>query len=192
VAINIIVAPWWERRRGLAVSIAFNGATLGGVLVTPALILLIGAVGFTAALRTAAAVQLLAVVPLAVGVMRCAPDALGAPRAAAAGERRSRRDAMSTWRFWSVSAAFALGLAAQVGTLTHLVSLVTPTLGSGGAARAMSLTTAAALLGRLATGLVVDRLDRRRVAYGAALAAGAALEALAAVVILLRPRATAS
>jgi MFS family permease len=56
----------------------------------------------------------------------------------------------------------------------------------------MSLTTAAALLGRLATGLVVDRLDRRRVAYGAALAAGAALEALAAVVILLRPRATAS
>jgi len=34
-AINVILAPWWQRRRGLAVSIAFNGATLGGVLVTP-------------------------------------------------------------------------------------------------------------------------------------------------------------
>src|SRR5262249_10564904 len=29
-AINIILAPWWERRRGLVVSLAFNGATLGG------------------------------------------------------------------------------------------------------------------------------------------------------------------
>jgi len=38
-AINIILAPWFQRRRGLAVSVAFNGATLGGVIVTPALIL---------------------------------------------------------------------------------------------------------------------------------------------------------
>src|SRR5215813_10060582 len=29
-AVNIILAPWFERRRGLAVSLAFNGATLGG------------------------------------------------------------------------------------------------------------------------------------------------------------------
>src|SRR5262249_9648604 len=34
-AINIILAPWWERRRGFAVTLAFNGATLGGVIVTP-------------------------------------------------------------------------------------------------------------------------------------------------------------
>src|SRR5262249_15900868 len=36
-AVNIIPAPWFERRRGLAVSVAFNGATLGGVTPTPAL-----------------------------------------------------------------------------------------------------------------------------------------------------------
>ena len=69
--------------------------------------------------------------------------------------------ALRTWRFWSVAAPFALGLAAQVGVLTHLVALVTPLLGAGGAARAVSVTTGAALLGRLATGLVVDRLNRR-------------------------------
>src|SRR5215470_16682226 len=45
-AINIIVAPWFQRRRGLALSAAFNGATLGGVIVTPTLIPLIGVVGF--------------------------------------------------------------------------------------------------------------------------------------------------
>ena len=62
-----------------------------------------------------------------------------------------------------MSAPFALGLAAQVGVLTHLVALVTPTLGAGGAARAVSATTGAALVGRLATGFVVDRLNRRLV-----------------------------
>src|SRR5439155_1569744 len=71
-AINIILAPWFQRRRGLVVSIAFNGATLGGVIVAPV-------------------------------------------------------------------------------------------LGAGEAARAVSATTAAALIGRLVTGFVVDRLNRRLV-----------------------------
>ena len=48
--------------------------------------------------------------------------------------------------------------------LTHLVALTTPALGAGGAARAVSATTAAALIGRLATGFVVDRVNRRVVA----------------------------
>jgi MFS family permease len=173
-AINIILAPWWERRRGLAVSIAFNGATLGGVIIAPALIPLIGRVGFTPALEIAALVLLVVLVAVATGVMRRGPEELGLgpdgdpcpstrTRPSASGERRWRGDAVRTWRFWSVSAPFALGLAAQVGVLTHLVALVTPTLGAGGAGRAVSATTAAALIGRLATGFVVDRLNRRLV-----------------------------
>ena len=174
-AINIILAPWWIRRRGLVVNIAFNGATLGGVLVAPALIPLIGALGFARALATAALVLLVTLLTVAVGVMRRSPEELGlgpdgdpVPSAPAGPStdrgKRWRRDALGTWRFWSVSAPFALGLAAQVGVLTHLVALVTPTLEAGGAARAVSATTAAAMIGRLATGFVVDRLNRRLVA----------------------------
>src|SRR5947209_896907 len=172
-ALNIIVAPWFERRRGLAVSIAFNGATLGGVVVAPALILLIEAIGFARALVAAAVALLVVLLPIAALVMRRSPQALGlgpdgdapAPaRRAATGERGRRRDALRTWQFWSVSAPFALGLAAQVGVLTHLVSLLEPELGPGGAARAVTVTTAAALIGRLITGLIVDRLNRRLVA----------------------------
>jgi MFS family permease len=58
---------------------------------------------------------------------------------------------------------FALGLAAQVGVLTHLVALVTPAVGTAGAARAVSTATAAAVVGRLLTGAVVDRLNPRYV-----------------------------
>jgi predicted MFS family arabinose efflux permease len=173
-AINIILAPWFERRRGLAVSIAFNGATLGGVIVAPALIPLIAAVGVTAALATAALILLVIVLGIAAPLMRRGPEDLdtgpdGDPRrsehAAPApdGARRWRADAIRTWRFWSVSAPFALALAAQVGVLTHLVALMTPAVGADGAARAVRITTAAALLGRLATGFVVDRLSPRLV-----------------------------
>jgi MFS family permease len=173
-AINIVLAPWFQRRRGLAVSLGFTGATLGGVVVAPALIPLIELVGFASALAIAGLSQLVVMVTLAVGVMRRGPEEFGRgpdgdPAPSARPERPSngegrRRDALRTWRFWSVSAPFALGLAAQVGVLTHLVALVTPTIGTGGAARAISVTTAAALIGRLATGFVVDRLNRRLVA----------------------------
>jgi MFS family permease len=174
-AINIILAPWWERRRGLVVSIAFNGATLGGVIIAPALIPLIGAVGFTWALATGALVLLVVLLAIARGVMRRGPEEFGLgpdgdlgprPRAepSARRARQRRGDALRTWRFWSVSAPFALGLAAQVGVLTHLVAIVMPKLGAGGAARAVSVTTAAGVIGRLGTGVVVDRLNRRLVA----------------------------
>src|SRR5438034_2773291 len=76
-AINIILAPWFQRRRGLAVSVAFNGATLGGVIVPPALIPLIDAVGFPRALATAAFVLLVVLVAVAAGVMRRGPEELG-------------------------------------------------------------------------------------------------------------------
>src|SRR6266850_72684 len=122
----------------------------------------------------AALVSLVTLLLMALAVMRRGPETLGAgpdgdapragpPRPAVGDDRRWRRDALSTWRFWSVSAPFALGLAAQVGVLTHLVALVTPALGASGAARVVSTTTTAALIGRLATGFVVDRVNRRLV-----------------------------
>jgi predicted MFS family arabinose efflux permease len=144
------------------------------VIVAPALLPLIDRVGFALALAIAALVQLVVMIALAAGVMRRGPEELGRgpdgdpvppPRGELSpGGGAQRGDALRTWRFWSVSVPFALGLAAQVGVLTHLVALVTPSLGPGGAARAISTTTGAALIGRLATGLVVDRLNRRLVA----------------------------
>jgi len=174
-AINIILAPWWERRRGLAVSIAFNGATLGGVIVAPFLIPLINALGFPRALAAAAVGSFGLVIAAALIAMHRGPHVFGlgpdggaaAPTGATptiVAARAARGEALRTWRFWSVSVPFALGLAAQVGVLTHLVGLVAPTVGPTGAARAIGVTTTAALIGRLLTGFVVDRIDRRRVA----------------------------
>ena len=173
-ALNIILAPWFERRRGLAVSLAFNGATLGGVVIAPLLIPLIEQCGVARALAIAA-LGCFVLVAIAARWMRRGPDALGlgpdgdgprSPPPPGRGGARAghRREALQTWRFWSVSIPFALGLAAQVGLLTHLVPLVAPVVGVYGAARALTATTAAAVVGRLLTGIVVDRVNRRVVA----------------------------
>jgi len=167
-AVNTLVAPWFVRRRGLAISIAFNGASLGGVIVAPALVALIGLFGFTTAVVFAAGVMVLLLLPLST-LLHSGPEALGlgpdgdAPSArAATGPADTRRgDALRTPRFWSVCGPFALALTAQVGLITHFVAYLAPHLGDGGAARAVALATIAAIVGRVGTGLVIDRLNPR-------------------------------
>jgi hypothetical protein len=45
-AINTILAPWFEKKRGLTVSLALNGGSCGGVCIVPCLIFLIARCGF--------------------------------------------------------------------------------------------------------------------------------------------------
>ena len=185
--INAIVAPWFERKRGLAVSMAMNGATCGGVLIVPLWAALIPRFGLPGAALVVVGVMLVILVPLVGRFMHRGPEVLGlpdgdsrpapvapagstAPAGASSGAPREvaaplRRAALvRTRRFWTISAAFALGLLAQVGFITHQVAYLSPRLGREGAALAVSLTTLAAIVGRLATGAFVDRIDRRRAA----------------------------
>src|SRR5260370_16083811 len=64
-AINIIIAPWFDKRRGLAISLALNGASAGGVVIAPLLVFLIGRLNFAAALSCVAALMLAIVLPAA-------------------------------------------------------------------------------------------------------------------------------
>jgi cyanate permease len=172
-AINILVAPWFIRQRGVAVSLALTGASGGGIIVAPALLALVTWWGFPAAVRTAALVMVVTVVPVAAIVFRRTPEALGVgpdgdPLSRTSGPaiataRASRAAPFRTRRYWTISIAFALGLAAQVGVLTHLVSYLTPLLGATGAGGALSLTTIAAITGRVPMGALADRLDRRTI-----------------------------
>jgi MFS family permease len=44
-AINAMVAPWFARRRPAALSSAYNGASVGGVVLSPLWVALIAAIG---------------------------------------------------------------------------------------------------------------------------------------------------
>jgi MFS family permease len=176
-ALNLIVAPWFERRRGLAISLAFNGAAVGGVLLAPALVFLTGRIGFRAAVLALVTVMVGVLTPLVLWLLERGPEVLGlapdgdvpVPSATAkvgGGIAPPPRDFMRTWHFWSVALPFALGLTAQISIIIHQVSFLKPELGTAGAAWAVSLTSVCAVLGRLVVGSFVDRVNRRAVIAG--------------------------
>jgi hypothetical protein len=176
-AINAMVAPWFERRRPAALSMAFNGASIGGVVFAPLWALLIAGLGFAAAALIIGAAMALCLWWLAGRYFRRTPEALGLlPDGDAAGAARGAagpdgpgQAALSpggaAWRdrrFATLSIAFALGLFAQIGLIAHLFSLLVPAMGEAGAGAAMSLFTGCAVLGRLLLGaLLPGGMDRR-------------------------------
>src|SRR5690606_28306416 len=76
-ALNAMVSPWFERRRPAALSMAFNGASLGGVVFSPLWVALIAAMGFGPAVMAVAAAMLVVIGGLAWGMLRRTPAALG-------------------------------------------------------------------------------------------------------------------
>ena len=88
-------------------------------------------------------------------------------------------------RFWTIAAPFALGLAAQVGFIVHQVPFLLPMLGTAATALTVTAATVAAMIGRLALGLVIDRLNQRRIA-----AASLASQAAAMLLMLFWPSPT--
>src|SRR5437660_11145195 len=66
IVIAAVVSLWFVRRRGLAISLAFTGASSGGVVITPLLVFLVERFGFTAAMLTATAIMLAVLVRASV------------------------------------------------------------------------------------------------------------------------------
>jgi MFS family permease len=169
VVLASVVSVWFVRRRGLAISLAFNGASCGGVILVPLLVFGIEAIGFSAAMMTATAIMIVILLPVvllwggprpatgAVARAHASPDAqiLAAPKA------MSRAIALRRLAFWTVTIPFALALLAQVGFIVHQIALLEPMLGRSGAGFAVALTTSMALIGRLCLGMVADRFDPR-------------------------------
>lgn len=189
-AINAMLSPWFARRRPAAMAMAYNGASIGGVVFSPLWVALIGAMGFPAAAMIVGAVTVatlwwlagrhLAVTPAAVG-----EQVDGGP---GSGPARVARDAAalsgSPWRdgrFRTLAFGSALGLFAQIGLIAHLLSLLVPALGVQGAGLAMAVATACAVAGRTVVGWVMgDATDRRIV-----LAASYGVQVIGSMLLLL-------
>src|SRR5215471_17580264 len=61
--ITTTLSLWFDQRRGMAISLALNGASFGGIAGVPLLVIAIGHFGFPAAMIIAAGVMLVLVVP---------------------------------------------------------------------------------------------------------------------------------
>jgi MFS family permease len=154
---------WFDHKRGMAISLALNGASFGGIIGVPLLVGAIGAFGFSGALLTAAIVMVVLMVPVILVFVGQPPlrTATLTAGAEAPSSRRIRAQAFRDIAFLSLSIAFALVLFAQVGFIVHLIAFLDPVIGRSGAAAAVALLTAMAVAGRLLFSTVIDRLNQR-------------------------------
>jgi MFS family permease len=192
LAINMMISPWFNRRRPAALSTAYNGASVGGVVFSPLWVALIAAIGFPAATGLVGAAMVITLWVLADRYLRLKPEDVGSrPDGDDAGQVQSSvdrpivtRPGPSLWTsraFVTYAAGFAIGLFVQVGIIAHLISLLVPALGTLGAGLAAGLATACAIAGRMLVGWFLPAdADRRVVAAGTYL-----VQALGCVVFIL-------
>ena len=82
-----ILGMWFDSRRGLAISLALNGASFGGVVLAPALAAGSAHYGFASSMLTAVAIMLVVLVPFAVLVISRPPTGLRPDQETVADER---------------------------------------------------------------------------------------------------------
>jgi MFS family permease len=162
--ISTTLGLWFDQKRGMAISLALNGASFGGVAGVPLLVFAISQVGFPHAMTVAAVVMIILVIPVVMIFVGRPPLQLGSELPAAdetASSAQIRARALRDVGFLSVSTAFALVLFAQVGFVVHLISFLDPVIGRASATVAIALLTAMAVIGRVLFSTVIDQLNQR-------------------------------
>jgi predicted MFS family arabinose efflux permease len=154
---------WFDQKRGMAISLALNGASFGGIAGVPLLVAAIGQFGFSRAMMLAAAVMIVLVIPVVLIFVGRPPLRSSGPVSTqnAPSSSHIRARAFRDIGFLSVSTAFALVLFAQVGFIVHLIAFLDPVIGRSSATVAIALLTAMAVAGRVLFSTVIDRLNQR-------------------------------
>ncbi|MBS0223554.1 MAG: MFS transporter [Proteobacteria bacterium] len=170
-AMATTLAPWFERYQGRAVSIASLGASVGGMIGAPLLLLGIARLGFAATTAFAAAIALVLLVPLAWLVLKRRPQdigllpdgvALAGGGTAGTAPTWTRAKALRTGALRTVMVAFGLAMMVQVGFLTHQVTFLASTLGTPAISLTVSATAVMALISRLLLARFADQIDQRK------------------------------
>jgi MFS family permease len=187
-----VVANWFERRRGRALTLLTFVGGFASVIYIPLANRLIDAYGWRDALLVLAVILAVGTIPIHALLLRRHPGDLGlqpdgAPRPAtdttaeASPASRTLSDALHDRVFWWLSAAFMLAMLANVATTVHLIAyLIGRDFDAGFAAAAAGLVGLFALPGRLIFTPLGSRVQRR---YVTALIFS--MQALALVVLLL-------
>jgi cyanate permease len=149
----------------MAISLALNGASFGGIVGVPLLVAATGQFGFPGAMIAAAIAMPVLMVPVILVFVGRPPDRAGTAAGLAAPATlpasRIRAKAVRDVAFLTVSIAFALVLFAQVGFIVHLIAFLDPLIGRAHAATAVAVLTAMAVVGRVLFSTVIDRLNQR-------------------------------
>ena len=164
MAYSRAVSSWFERRRGAALAVVLSGGAIGAMVLPPLAESLIEAIGWRGACVVLGVTVLVFGVPAVASCVRERPSEADHSRNTATGI--AVRGALSTRAFWILVTVLFCSSIAQNGALTHMSALLTDrgvTAAEG--ALALSAMGGASLVGRLATGWMLDRFFAPRVSF---------------------------
>ncbi|MEM7253166.1 MAG: MFS transporter [Pseudomonadota bacterium] len=170
---------WFDRRRGLAIGIAYSGVGVGSLLLLPAMQVAIDTLGWSEACLWAAALIIVIIIPLNLLFQRRHPHDLGlAPDGGRPSDATRRvevrvldpdwveRDwtlgaALGTARFWLLFLGFASALAAWYIILVHQTRFIIASgFSAQEAAFALGLVAFFGIAGQIMLGHLSDRGTR--------------------------------
>lgn len=180
LTVTTLIGNWFVLKRGMAMGLAMSGLSLGGMIMVPFTVYLISHWGLRTALPLLGGLFGLVIIPIALFLIKQRPAEVGQfpdgrqkvpPLLSNSSGRRiswtpqahlwTRVEAMHTTAFWAIVIAFWLAMTGQLAFLVHQVSFLSMSLGPAGAARTVSVTTGASIIGRLFLGSIADRYDKR-------------------------------
>jgi MFS family permease len=182
VPYGVVISHWFNRHRGLALGLSMMGIGIGSVVVPILAQHLIIIVGWRAAFAIFGAAALLLPLPVIAGLLQNDPEQRGlqpdGDRENQVARSQSQDKQGLTWHeiwhtpaFWTLICIFSLAGASVHGAVLHMSAIFTDRgVTAERAAIATSLVGIAVMLGRLASGYLLDRLFAPRVAilfYGA-------------------------
>jgi MFS family permease len=172
LASNTLTARWFRARRGRAMGLLAIATSAGGFVVPPLTALLMTQLGWRGALGVLGLIVFV-VVSLCVGLLvRDRPSDLGleldgaAPAAAQPAPATERswsfRELLRTPNFWLIAWGTGILLAADQALLASMIPYgIDAGFGAQRAALLMSCLTFSAIFGKLAIGMLADRVDKR-------------------------------
>jgi MFS family permease len=190
---SYIISNWFVSRRGMAMSGAFVGTSVGGMIMSPVANWIILNYGWRVAFALSGATILIVVIPVIAFLIRTRPSEVGLePYRDAGAEADSAGD---NWGV-GVKEAFSLPAFWQIAAIMLIVGVVTGGLGNHcpaylsdvghsptQAAFAWSLVMGIMILGKLSVGPVADRWGAKNAMAGACVLFAASI----AILIFAQP-----
>ncbi len=158
------VAEWFDRRRGIALSVMMTGVGAGIVVMPPLAQYLIDLRGWRNTYLVLGAIMFCVAVPLPAVFLRRGPAAQASSIEDSPADGMTAKQALRTGPFWIIAACFFLQSISLNGCVAHLAPLLSDRGLSGQqAAVAASVLGGFTMAGRLATGWLLDRFFAPRV-----------------------------
>jgi MFS family permease len=171
---QVLIANWFQARRGRAMGYAYLGLGLGGALSPVLIHALIEKLGWRRSFEAIGAVILILLFPVGIWITRSTPGEMGwLPDGRVSDETAGHGveapsvpvlEAMCSLNFWLLLVGSTLTIGAIGTVISHFILFLKDGgYSAGWASRALSILLVSSLAGRVLVGHVADRFTRKNV-----------------------------